>query len=263
MIEIRIMSIENPQADRCAGPWSHKHSKFVIRRKYVEEILLPQMSGLVMAKIFNAVVPEQLKLSTENGLTYATLCDIKIRVREGIFANFASHFLLWQECISLNKCVLILEDDAYLPTQNVAVVSDSLQKYEMEHFSENSLLYLQSQIPSTPHLHTYTSEPSKNLLKLIHTGDLSGTAAYCVNPTVAKTLIKIALREDLRAGFYQATDGFVHSCQYDKFLDVLLPKDNSHCFMLHDHFGKWQLQHDPNICDKTINFNTEHKVIIK
>jgi len=250
MTQVRIISIENPKPSKEAGPdlcpVHYNHSKFVIRRKYVEQVLFPQISNIKIGntKIFSAVTPEHFSHLHENGKTYGLYKGLKILVHYGCFGNFMSNFTIWQECIDINEPILILEDDAFLPKNNEKIIKDALDKYSNDHFNENAILYLLSQIPSQPtSLHEYHSKTKhKSLIKLINTSDLSGTAAYCVNPITSKILINRAIQSGM-----MATDGFIHTCQKESLIDVLFPVNYKECFMLHEHFASWNHIHNGNM----------------
>jgi len=213
-MKIRIISIENPVPLKGAPAdldcTNAGHSKFIRRRKYVENTLLPflQKNFSYEASIFKAITPNDFTSlpDTPEG-TFGIYKDYKIRVHYGSFGNFISNFMLWKECVDTNEPILILEDDAYLPQENVSVINSALPRYEVMHNNDNSILYLQSAIPSHPtNLHDYVwDSEGGGLIKIKSTGDLSGTAAYCVNPVVAKSLMERAMIDGCRA-----TDGFIH-----------------------------------------------------
>lgn len=250
MAQVRIISIENPEPLKQhapdLSPSHHQHSKFVLRRKYVEQVLLPQMQNLQIGtvKIFPAITPRNFTTIYEEGKIFGKYEDYKIQVHFGCFGNFMSNFIIWKECISIDEPILILEDDALLPLANQEIIVNAIRKYEQQHFDENAILYLLSQIPSQPtQLHDYYGKMQhKNLIRLIDTADLSGTAAYCVNPFSARTLIDRAVKNGMLP-----TDGFIHTAQKERTLDVLFPVEYKKCFMLNDHFAAWNHVHDPNI----------------
>ena len=141
MIHARIISITNPSPLRSAyvEPISDGHSKYIVRKKYVTNVLLP---NLVKAKcfesveIFPAVTPDRFKMS--NG--YIAYENINLKYTGPFPANLVSHYLLWKKCIELNNPMMILEDDALFPEANGEII-DSLEKY-VNLPQGNYLLYL-------------------------------------------------------------------------------------------------------------------------
>jgi GR25 family glycosyltransferase involved in LPS biosynthesis len=235
MAHVRIISIENPRA-------LHVHSKFIRRREYVENELLPYLKTLPFdsADIFRAITGWDY-VREGNIVRYQ---DVQLQIGVGCLGNFLSNYMLWQLAITLNSAILILEDDALLPKQNADNVLAAINDYEK--LPDNGdILYLLSESPSAANeLKSYhkshLGERINSLQRLKTTNDLSCTAAYCVRPKSAQCLVAEAQVEGTAA-----TDGFIHRLFNRRGIGVLLPTAYERGFMLHDNFAEWNLKHIP------------------
>jgi GR25 family glycosyltransferase involved in LPS biosynthesis len=234
-----IISVANPTAKLGINPGctDYQHSKFVKRRQYVEQKLLPQMQRLTSASIFDAVTDEDFKV-VEGGVVHLRQM---FKVNAGNTGNFLSHVTLWFLCAVTNQQTLILEDDAELPDENQKNVLFAAEEFRF--YSRPAVLHLLSAIPSLEHGTKQFSdyEPvsyAAGLLRLRSVHDLSGTAAYAINPAGAKVLTDVAIRDGTLP-----TDGFIHRAFERREIDVLVPATHQRCFMLYEHFADWNHTH--------------------
>lgn len=236
-----IISVANPTARKGINPGctDYRHSKFVKRRQYVEQRLLPQMSHLMHAEIFDAVTDEDFGVA--DGMVYYGEKGLKINA--GNTGNFLSHLGLWEWCVQEGDQLLILEDDAELPDENQRGVLFALETFE--HYDKPAVLHLLSAIPSLEHETKNFRDwkmitvAGRTLLRLEKCSDLSGTAAYAVNPAGAEVLAAAALRDGTLP-----TDGFIHRAFERREIDVLVPENYRRMFFLYQHFAEWNHQHE-------------------
>lgn len=236
-MKARIISIENPTARAGINPGctDYRHSKFVRRRQYVESVLLPQMSALMPTEIYRAVTDEDFTVDAGH-IVYR---DQRVKAVAGNSGNFLSHLMLWWEVT--DEPTLILEDDAELPPANAANVMQAMELFAaMSAFREPAVLHLLSAMPWKEHgtKDFPDVEPSGGLLKVLSTGDLSGTAAYAVNAAGADVLCRAALRDGTLP-----TDGFIHRAFNAGELTVLVPERHRECFGLNEHWAAWNHLH--------------------
>jgi GR25 family glycosyltransferase involved in LPS biosynthesis len=238
----RIISITNPKPSASTGvmPESCEHSKFIKRKQYVENILKPQINSLgINTEIFQAITPFDIT-KTDNVYTYK---DITLINPAGVIGCTFSHAMLWKLCISSNSPILILEDDALLPKSHENNVIDAIREYEKMP-DTCDLLYLQGQVPYLRvGLHNYPKEslkPFGKLYKASPVNDMSGTAAYAIKPLGAQKLLSNLNKVETRA-----VDGYIHDNVNRSMLDVVIPSDFNHVFMLNEHFADWNHIHTP------------------
>lgn len=207
------------------------HSKFAIRRLYVENDLLPALEAAgFSASVFPAVTPKRSAIL--NGKIHYAGQSLKVNTH-GCPNNFMSNFILWQECVERDTTLLICEDDALLTPDAAEVVPPAVEEFASLP-DEGDILFLLAQSPSVRGLvrrHPVADAEGvgETMLRLKLSHDLSCTAAYAVRPKAAQALIDRALRIG-----HDATDSFVHHAFMDGEIGVLIPRDYKRTFMLHE-----------------------------
>ena len=103
----------------------------------------------------------------------------------GELGCFASHFLLWEKCLELNKPIVVLEDDLIInPSLNEALTIAEQQI--------DSLRYLRL-AGTYPKPKTYKKIKSLGQFDLVdHIRGPAGTLAYVISPSAASALINHA-----------------------------------------------------------------------
>lgn len=235
----RVISVlcTNPSEDSATGPDNHKHPKWITRRKYAEDVLIPSVRKLNVSdvSIFNAITPDDY---TEEGRSL-TWCEHRFQFTEGAWkACFLSHYTLWQECVKTNRTILILEDDARLDPSNTEKISNSIDAY-VNGKHDGDILYLQTALPDQPNaIRRYdkhdTISLSTLLCRLRAPHGMPGTAAYVIQPNAAKKLIQHAMSGSLMC----SVDGFITNSFRDGIIGVVVMQDNASGFMLHEHWYK-------------------------
>src|ERR1700753_2954501 len=102
---VRIISIKDPRPATNGIPvcTEHNHSKFVLRRKYVEQTLLPQMKSIWPdSRLFDAITPDHITVDGDH-FTYA---DITLLGGRGNIGCLFSHLMLWNLCVRLDVPVV-------------------------------------------------------------------------------------------------------------------------------------------------------------
>lgn len=239
----RIITMMKPTALASHTPvcTSYLHSKFVRRKKYVEEVLRPQITDMgIETDLFAAIVDTDFG-RIDNTITYK---DLTLTVEYGIVGCYLSHVMLWRKCIEENNPLLVLEDDALLPADHMKNIAEALSEYESQPDS-GDILYLLGQLPYIKTgIHNYPDDTltlaGKSLRRAYPVYDLAGTAAYAIRPVAAKKLLDRVVKVPIIA-----VDGFLHGAAKARDIGVIVPADFKHVFMLDDHFGSWNHIHTP------------------
>jgi len=250
MAHVKIVSVENPiPGGPGTGCDNYRHSKFVIRRKYVEDVLSPQMKKMPYesVELFKAVTDpdftpfidktEEKFAVTWQGATFSLAnCDCP--------ACYLSHHSLWNECVATGKTLFILEDDAKLPPENEQLMYDTVAEYERGPY-ESDVLYLLSAIPySQTAVRKYTHKGcrpiSDKLKRVMFYGDFAGTAAYVIRPSAAKAM----LNRTMELGAW-SPDATVHHSFEEKRIGIVVMAEDSRGFMYNDHWSGWNHVHNP------------------
>lgn len=224
------------------------HSKFAIRLNHVRSTLIPSLAAIgLQPEIFPAIIGSDIKRSVSqawyDGLT------VGLSTHSGCIGNLFSNYELWKLSVRANEPVLILEDDASLPASNAPFVQDAL-KFFCSAPSRQDVLYLLGQSPSIKdsirHYELSQLAPiSAHLARLLHTEDLSCTAAYAVTPAAAQRLIG-----RLNGSLLVPTDGYLHTAQKEGAIGVIVQRDPKRGFMLNDNWADWNHRHDPSLIPK-------------
>jgi GR25 family glycosyltransferase involved in LPS biosynthesis len=257
MAHVRIISIENPTPSAFyVTSVDYRHSKFVHRKKYVNDILIPSLkkaNRFDSVESFPAVTPSDFNIVGRN-IIYK---DKVFNVGENTcyIGNFLSHYMVWNSVIELNGTVLILEDDALLPESNLQNVISSIKRYEeicKSNPNTNYLLYLLSMIPrsntiklfSKSNLTPYTenmfrwspltlgSDPGERY------EDIAGGAAYLINPNTAKALCTFA--KTTPADGVERVFGMANTAN---ITEILVPSQFNKSFILNEQTESWESVH--------------------
>jgi GR25 family glycosyltransferase involved in LPS biosynthesis len=251
MAHVKIISITNPIPDSIfADRISHKHSKHIHRKKYVNEILYPSLrKSFKNVDIFSAITPDDFNFI--DGVIYYK--NIKLNYYGPFPSNLISNYVLWKMCIELNEPMLILEDDSFFPSENINNIVKSIDDFEKLP-DDGQLLYLLSQCPQNTAMKKYSKSKLENYdenffvwkcnpeyLNPIQPDDLyediSGTAAYVIRPMTAKILCEMA-----EIGT-EATDRFVGRSSVENKIDIIIPKNYGNLFLLHEQLNEWNILH--------------------
>jgi GR25 family glycosyltransferase involved in LPS biosynthesis len=248
-MEINIISVVPcGSLDPAVSPFSHKHSKFIRRRWHVTQVLCPQLERLFSqsVKIRDGITPNN----------YTTGCTVDAQTvdwegRQFLFSYsdevgcFLSHYNLWLECAAGNQAMLILEDDAMLPVEHEQAVLDGVSQYN-GHYA-NDVLYLQAASPCHPDsIKSYNpldlSACQPSLVRLHRTNDMSGTAAYAIEPKAAANLVEWVQSRSLGGVSFT-----LHTALNDGTIGVILLQEPKLGFMLDDHYAPWNHIHNPTL----------------
>lgn len=208
------------------------------RYSYVTETLIPLLlSNGLDASIFPAITPKDIE-TTDDEIRLLGRTFRRGRMREGHLAPPSSvslslgHYLLWKDAVESNRSVLILEDDAASNHASLDVVMNAIHNFSQ--IKSPSILYLQSSCPwragNPPKEYhpSFLRETEHGLLLLSSSWyDLSGTAAYMVNPEGAKVLAGIMETRPV-----WAVDGMIHDAVKMSSISVFLPKNHQNNFTL-------------------------------
>ena len=97
-------------------------------------------------------------------------------------ACYASHYLLWQECVTENRALLILEDDMQLQG-NFRQVYDELPRLA-EHYAFLKLC------GTFARRHRRVARVAPNLNVVRHSGLLCGSGCYLLTPSAARRFLR-------------------------------------------------------------------------
>ena len=110
-------------------------------------------------------------------------------------ACYASHYLLWQECITENQTLLVLEDNAQLQSNFRQVYSHLPYLAEQYAFLKLSCIFESR--------HRAVAQVAHNLNVVRYFGTLYGTSCYLLTPSAARIFIARSKH------FTQAVDNFM------------------------------------------------------
>jgi GR25 family glycosyltransferase involved in LPS biosynthesis len=252
MIHVRIISIRNPAPANAAyvERISDKHSKYVRRKKYVDDVLLPLLSKhFEDVQCFDAVTPSDYQM-TGGDITYK---GVFMKFSGTFPANYLSNYELWKQCAVTNVPMLILEDDALLPETNVETVKKAIDEFiKLE--DKNYLLYLLSQHPQNTAMKDYkmstvvpfndkffSIRPIQTLNSDQVFEDIGGTSAYVITPNTAKTLCELA-----ESGIGENTDRFIGRANSYRNITMLFPNNYGKLFLLYEQLSEWNMVHKNN-----------------
>ncbi len=244
MIHAKVIAMAHPTAlPEHTPPCNHyQHSKFVRRRQYVDETLIPQIKRLGFdTEMFPAVTDADFHIEGKE-VCYQ---DLRFTIEYGSAGCYLSHVMLWRYCVAANVTLFVLEDDAKLPAAHEQTIVDAVKRYD-QLSDTGDLLYLQGQLPYHPTgIHEYPPHilnmvPGTSLKRVWPINDMAGTAAYAVKP---KAAAKLLARTNGRP--IHAVDGFIHGTVNAGEIGVLVPMDHAHVFMLDDHYAEWNHVHHP------------------
>jgi len=252
MTHVRIISVENTSlGDPGTSCDNYRHSKFVIRRKYVESQLIPAMQQMPYESVvaFQAVIDPDITDGPPQNGAYRTIIWKGVQFPVDVAACipcFLSHYALWKECVTSGQCYFIMEDDARLPEDSAKLIYDTVMEYERGPYG-GDVLYLLSAVPYSQFaLRTYCREfvkPISDLLKrIIHHHDFAGTTAYVVRPQSAQALIDRTTKAVMTT-----PDGHLHRAFNEGLLGILAMAEDKRGLMLNDHWSEWNHVHDVNV----------------
>ena len=220
------------------------HSKFARRLEHVRTTLIPSLRSIGLdPDIFPAILGREVPKVSDGSYVF----DGKtIRMDHGCIGNLMSNYSLWKLCVDSGEPLLILEDDAILPEANSWAVRYALEDF-LKVSNENDILYLLGKNPSLKDAVKRYSESeicriNGHLARVVSTGDLSCTAAYCVRHESAMVLI-----DRIDKTLARATDGYVHTAQREGVIGVVVQTEPTNGFMLNDNWAEWNHRHDPSV----------------
>ena len=225
-------------------PSSHTHSKYRVRRRYVDRTLIPSLTAAGFDPvIFGAVTPLQIKVDPPH--THAVFRSLTLELGYGCTANLLSNYELWRLCVESGEPVLVLEDDAFLPAENAAHVKAAVDSFTAAAAPDSAdVLYLLSQCPyrkDTLKNRFYGITYADGLVVVDRKSDLSCTAAYVVTPAAARVLMNHIADEKTAP-----TDGYLAKMLDQGRIKVCAQSDVSRGFMLHEAWADWNHTHNPD-----------------
>ncbi len=219
----------------------HSHSfasiKYLKRRKYVEEEILPKMSTIMETTLYNAVTPDDLIINENSATCLFENNQFKIGldwncnklISKYLISLFLTNYKLWIECCTLRQPLLILEDDLCIKSRTLTNLSNDLVLFNASKYNKKaSVLYLQANCPwrnGNP-IKTYPFSWKNYFLrkKLVkvpykHRG-LCGTVAILINPKAAKACIDFTHEIGIHA-----IDQFYMHCMFRKLIFMYIQSD--------------------------------------
>lgn len=119
--------------------------------------------------------------------------------RPGVLGCFFSHYYLWQECMTTNTPILILEHDGYmlkpLPENILDTFEDVLKLDRCDPYSNSYNKVLEEESTLNLSIEKYTNLQNKNPVKIGTGNYFKGAYAYIIKPSAAIKLFK-HIRQD-------------------------------------------------------------------
>lgn len=216
---------------------SYNSEKYVKRRNYVNEEILPALCTIIPATLYNAVTPDDLIINENSATCFFQNIKFKIGldwnnnklVSKYLISLFLTNYKLWVECCTLQQSLLILEDDLCIKTDTLTNLSRDLILFNSPKYNQKpSALYLQANCPwrkGYP-LKTYPFAWKNYFLrrKLIKVprkhSDMSGTIALLINPKAAEACIEFTHEIGIHA-----IDQFYTHCMFRNLLSMYIQPD--------------------------------------
>jgi GR25 family glycosyltransferase involved in LPS biosynthesis len=226
--------------------------RFEPRKRYVEETFIPQLFSIgIEASTFSAITPKSVGVGlNETTVSYAGKEYRRGRNREGVLCSpvqavlTLGHLQLWKESVSENTPILILEDDACIPTKNEETIWKTISHFlsVVPTKDTRGILYLQSTCPWRLNKQLKEYDPwavlaprlfsSDLLFRLAPTwSDTSGTIAYLVTPSSANMLINHVEQHPI-----WTIDGMLDDAKTLGEVHYYIPLDYSNQFTIHPSF---------------------------
>lgn len=142
-------------------------------------------------------IVQQLGLKLKYEPTRSMTTDFKnMKAPEGRICNGVTHYKLYQQCIKLDKPIMILEHDAYFvgqPPDGIyegVIQISSHNTYQMSAFKMKTCTRANKMFKFQPDYH-YDDHWDKNTGVFKHplTG-MNGTSGYIIGPGAAKTMVE-------------------------------------------------------------------------
>jgi GR25 family glycosyltransferase involved in LPS biosynthesis len=217
---------------------SHKSVKYKLRREYVIKNLIPSFKDICDVKIFDAITPNDFVVNGDRVL-YKDF-DIKrgIDRNYNIYCNEYQNsisigfFVLYKKSIEYDINLLIMEDDAVLPIENVKNIKKCIDDFiKIDH---PSILYLQSECPWMDGFPIrkfppgVLSEHSENLNRILPSWyDIAGNTCFMINPAGSFKMIELINN----IGMFPA-DQLTTIAMNSNLIEVYIPKDNENMILL-------------------------------
>lgn len=228
-MKAKVINVRRPTGDGV-------HSKFAIRRTYVDEVFIPRICDTLGLEV--EVFPAITHHDTTTEGRVVTTNDGRLSTRLGPQPSyvyvFLSHLALWSECAAGDECMLIFEDDARLPDSSVAVVRKALADYEAGDPGQADMLYLQAELPYAKEAirdynDKYLEPANGSLMRVLEAPDTSGSASYALRPAAARQLVRRAAEKE-----QNSPDFYFHVAHKEGYIGIQIAKDFRNTFMLHE-----------------------------
>jgi len=160
--------IRTKQESRTLYPYSIKQHELTLNE--IEEFIIPEKRSELLSRDYQIKIVKRQRIGT----------DFPKLSLPGVQGCFYSHYDLWQKCVSLNKPIMIFEDDVkffntWIPVQWEDVLVLSLGK---------------SSFLNPPYKH-YLEKPSGNPQPMpFKQFSMPGASGYAIKPHAAKLLVK-------------------------------------------------------------------------
>jgi len=217
---------------------SHKSIKYKLRREDVIKNLIPSFKEICDVKIFDAITPNDFVINNDKLLykdfeikrgidkNYNIYCD---EYQNSISIGF---FILYKKAVECDINLLLMEDDAVLPIENVENIKLSINDFLK--IEDPAILYLQSECPWIKGFPirkfppVVLSEYSENLNRILPSWyDIAGNTCFMINSEGALKMVELI--NDI--GLFPA-DQLTTIAMNSNLLEVYIPKDNENMVLL-------------------------------
>lgn len=200
MINAYVISVDS-ELDNKVDNHSHKSIKYKKRRDYIKNELLPKLS-FCNIEIFNSITPDKFEIIGDrilyDSIFYKRGMDWNSKKYPELYLNSITltSYFLYKKCIEIDSPILILQDDLFIPDENIINIENSIKDFIK--IDKPAILYLQSECPwmqGFP-IRNYPQGVLKKVsshLSIINSEwyDIAGNVGYVINKKGAEKMISL------------------------------------------------------------------------
>jgi hypothetical protein len=207
----------------------YKSNKYKLRREFIKDNLFKTLSDKIDIDFFDSITPDKFILEGDfliyDDRNYKRGIDWNYKNYPLIYLNSLTltTYLLYKKSIEESRDLLIFEDDAFIPNENLDNILSSIHSFS--EISDPAILYLQSECPWRKNypIKSYVnslSEYNQHLNKINNNWyDMSGTTSYLINISGMKKMIDLINEVGL-----SNIDQLITIAMKEMRLNIYLPK---------------------------------------
>jgi hypothetical protein len=215
----------------------YKSNKYKLRREFIKDNLFKTLLDKIDIDFFDSITPDKFLIEGDfliyNDEYYKRGIDWNYKNYPLIYANSLTltTLLLYKKSLNEERDLLIFEDDAFIPNENLDNILSSIESFSQ--IKEPAILYLQSECPWRKNypIKTYGNslyEYNQHLLKIKNNWyDMSGTTSYLINKCGMIEMIKLINEVGL-----SNIDQLITIAMKEMRLNIYLPKNHKNMVLI-------------------------------